>query len=124
MNPFDYLNSINDTKKNIMIDAQTEKGYNAFIINRGLSNFIDTAFLANAMNERHILDNKLQYDFLRNAVRKRKRYSKWSKPLQSNDLDVIKKYFKYNDEKAKEALKVISKENLAEIHKKINSTGL
>ena len=124
MSPFDYLNSINDTKKNIMIDAQTEKGYNAFIINRGLSNFIDTAFLANAMNERHILDNKLQYDFLRNAVRKRKRYSKWSKPLQSNDLDAIKKYFKYNDEKAKEALKVISKENLAEIHKKINSTGL
>jgi len=120
MNPFDIMNAINDTKKEV-ITADNEKSYNAFIINRGLSNFIDTVFLANAMNERHGLDNKLQYDFLMKAVRRRKRFSKWAKPLNSKDLDAIKIYFKYSDEKAKEALKVLSKDQIAEIHKKINT---
>ncbi len=121
MNPFDYLNSINSTKKNLMVDEETEKEYNPFLINRGLSNFIDTVFVANEMNQRHYLDKRLQYDFLRNIVRTRKRFSKWAKPIKSDDFDAVKEYFSYNNEKTREALKVLTKDDLAEIHRKINT---
>ena len=64
MNPFEFLNSINTTKKNLITDSDTEKEYNPFLVNRGLSNFIDTVFVANEMNQRHFMDKKMQYDFL------------------------------------------------------------
>ena len=79
MNPFDYLKSINTTKKNIMVDDLTEKEYNAFIINRGLSFFPDTVLYANEMNLNHHLDSRLQYDFLINIIKKKKRFTKWVK---------------------------------------------
>ena len=66
MNPFEYLNAINNTKKDLMVDEEAEKKYNAFMVNRGLSYFYDTALLANEMNRNHHLDNRLQFDFLIN----------------------------------------------------------
>tara|TARA_B100000131_G_scaffold245008_1_gene237749 strand:+ start:1170 stop:1550 length:381 start_codon:yes stop_codon:yes gene_type:complete len=121
MNPFEFLNSINTTKKNLITDSDTEKEYNPFLVNRGLSNFIDTVFVANEMNQRHFMDKKMQYDFLRHIVRKRKRFAKWNKPVKSDDLDAVKEYFGYNNMKATEALKILSPEDLSKIHQKINT---
>ena len=80
MNPFEYLNAINNTKKDIMIDDLAEKQYNSFMINRGLSYFQDTALIANEMNVNHHVDNRLQFQFFINIIRPRKRFSKWFKP--------------------------------------------
>ena len=74
MNPFDYVNSINDTKQDIMEDDNAERGYNSFLINRSLSYFSDTVGFANVVNQYHHIDNKLQYHFLINIIRKRKRF--------------------------------------------------
>ena len=69
MNHFDYLNSINDTKKDIMIDDLGEKDYNAFMVNRGLSYYNDTVIYANEMNKHAHADSRMQYDFLRAIIR-------------------------------------------------------
>ena len=120
MNPFDFLNSINTSKKNLITDDDTEREYNPFLVNRGLSNFIDTVYVANEMNQRHQLDKKMQYDFLRHIVRKRKRFAKWNKPVKSEDLEAVKTFYQYNNQKAAEALKILTPEALSEIHQKIN----
>ena len=80
MNPFEYTTAINYSKKNIMIDDIAEKAYNPFLVNRSLSYFHDTVLAANEMNINHHIDNRLQFDFFINIVRKRKRFSKWFKP--------------------------------------------
>jgi hypothetical protein len=104
MNPFDYLNSINWTKKNIMKDDIDEKAYNPFLVNRTLSYFQDTIAYANIMNQYHHLDNRLQYEFYINIIRQRKRFSKWIKPETSEDIEVIMEYYGYSNEKARQAL--------------------
>ena len=86
MNPFNYVNSINLSKKDIMITPEDEKAYNSFMVNRSLSYFSDTAVIANEMNRYHHLDSRLQYSFLINIIRKRKRFSKWVKPELEHDL--------------------------------------
>ena len=88
MNPFEYLNAINNTKKDIMIDDLSEKQYNSFMINRGLSYFQDTVLMANEMNVNHHIDNRLQFRFFINIIRPRKRFSKWFKPETENDVEV------------------------------------
>ena len=100
MNPFEYVNAINNTKKDIMIDDLAEKGYNSFMVNRSLSYFKDTVLYANEMNINHNIDNRLQFDFLINMVRKRKRFSKWEKVVSESDVEVVKEYYGYNNEKA------------------------
>ena len=107
MNPFSYVSSINDTKKDIMKDDIAEKGYNAFLINRSFSYFYDTVGLANVMNQYHHTDNKLQYHFLINTIRKRKRFSKWIKPETESDIEVVKAYYNYSNEKAKQVLPLL-----------------
>ena len=89
MNPFEFLNAINTTKKDVIVDDITEKAYNSFMVNRSLSYFNDTVVLANEMNRYHHLDNKLQFDFLINMVRKRKRFSKWIKPQIESDVEAV-----------------------------------
>lgn len=123
MKPFDYVNSINTTKKDIMVDDMTEKSYLPFMINRSLSYFADTVLMANEMNKHHHLDNRMQYDFLRNIVRKRKRFSKWSKKDDSNSIDLIKEYYGYNDSKARQVLPLIDKQHLDFIEKKLFKGG-
>ena len=123
MNPFDYLKSINTTKKNIMVDDLTEKEYNAFIINIGLSFFPDTVLYANEMNLNHHLDSRLQYDFLINIIKKKKRFTKWVKPQEIANLEVIKEYYGYSDEKAKSVLSLLNNEQIEELKKRIYKGG-
>ena len=123
MNPFEYLNSINDTKQDIMHDDITEKAYNPFMINRSLSYFQDTVFFANEMNRYHHLDKKLQFHFLINIVRKRKRFSKWNKPELVSDIDVVKEYYGYSNEKARQALTLLSPSQIEELRKKVSKGG-
>lgn len=123
MNPFEFLGSINNTKKDIMIDDVAEKEYNAFIINRGLSFFPDTILFANEMNLNHHLDSKLQYHFLINIIKKKKRFTKWVKPQEVANLEVIKEYYGYSDEKAKSVLSLLNNEQIEQLKQRIYKGG-
>lgn len=123
MNPFEYLNAINNTKKDIMVDDIAEKGYNAFMINRGLSYFNDTVLFANEMNRLHHTPNRVQFDFFINIIRKRKRFSKWMKPETVNDLEVVKEYYGYSNQKARQALTLLTPEQINNIKKKVDKGG-
>ena len=123
MNPFEYCNAINYTKKDIMVDDIAEKSYNPFMINRQLSYFPDTILAANEMNRNHHLDNRLQFDFFINIIRKRKRFSKWFKPEQISDLDVVKKYYGYSNEKAHQVLTILTTDQINELKRKVMTGG-
>ena len=123
MNPFEYVNSINYSKKDIMVDDIAERSYNPFMTNRSLSYFQDTVFFANEMNRYHHLENKLQFQFLLNIVRKRKRFSKWNKPELDSDIDVVKEYYGYSNEKARQALTLLSPSQIEELRKKVSKGG-
>lgn len=123
LSPFDFLNAINTSKKDLIVDDITEKQYNSFMVNRGLSYFRDTAIIANEMNRYHHLDNKLQNDFLINMVRKRKRFSKWLKPHIESDIEVIKLYYGYSNEKARQVLSLLSPTQIDGLKKKVNTGG-
>ena len=123
MNPFKFTDAINYTKQNIMIDDVTEKSYNSFLINRSLSYFPDTVLAANEMNRNHHIDNRLQFDFFINIVRKRKRFSKWFKPEQISDLETVKEYYGYSNEKARQILTLLSTEQINELKTKVAKGG-
>ena len=123
MNHFDYLNSINLTKQDIMVDDICEKAYNSFMVNRGLSYFADTVVIANEMNRHHQIDNKLQYHFLINMIRKRKRFSKWAKANKESDIDAVKEYYGYSNEKARQALTLLSPDQITIIKNKVSKGG-
>ena len=111
----DWLNSINFTKQNLIEDPLVEKEYVPYIINRSLSYFPDTLFHANEMNQKHFLPKKMQYDYLRTVVRKRRRFSKWDKKAEYSDLEFIKQYYGYSTKKALEILPLLSKDQIAYI---------
>ena len=123
MSPFDYLKAINETKEDVMLTPQDEKKYSSFIVNRGLSFFMDTIFQVNELNRNYHLEARLQFDYLLNSVRKKKRYSKWLKPEKLQDLDVVKEYYGFGNEKAKDALRILSEDQLAFIKDKLNQGG-
>jgi len=123
LSPFDFLNDINYAKQNIMVDDIAEKQYNPFMINRGLSYFNDTVLMANEMNLNAHLDNRLQFDFFINIVRKRKRFSKWFKPETASDVEAVKTYYGYSNEKAKSVLTVLSNEQIDELKTRMNKGG-
>jgi|TARA_B110000261_G_scaffold121963_1_gene136074 hypothetical protein len=123
LSPFDFLKSINDTKKNIMELPEHEKMYVPFVTNRSLSYFPDTVLLANEMNRYHHIDSKLQYQFLINIVRKRKRFSKWVKPEIENDIESVKEYYGYSNDKARQVLRLLSSEQLTIIRDKVSKGG-
>ena len=121
----DYLNSINHTTEYLIDDSdpQWEKKYPSFIINKCMSGFIDTIMFANEMNINHNLPTKLQYDFFINIVRKRKRFSPWLKKEKIQDLDAVKSYYGYSNEKAQQALKILTKEQITFIKNKLDIGG-
>ena len=123
ISPFDFLNSINMTKKDLMEDPDTEKQYVPFVVNRSLSYFPDTVAIANEMNKYHHLDSRLQYQFLINMIRKRKRFSKWVKPELENDLESVKEYYGYSNEKARQVLPLLSPSQLQQLKEKVNKGG-
>ena len=124
MTPFEYLKAINESKEDVMLTSQDEKKYAAFIVNRGLSFFMDTIFQANEINRNHHLDSRLQFDYLLNSIRQKKRYSKWLKSEKLDDLDIVKEYYGFGNEKAKNALQVLTDEQLAYIRRKLNQGGV
>lgn len=123
MNPFEYVNSINLSKKDLMVDDLAEKAYNPFTVNRSLSYFSDTVLAANEMNRYHHIDKKLQYQFFINIIRKRKRFSKWDKPESNSDVEVVKEYYGYSDEKARQVLPLFSSEQIRHLKEKVNKGG-
>ena len=123
MNPFEYLKAINETKKDIMVDDIAEKEYNPFIINRGLSFFKDTILYANEMNRYHHLDHRVQFDFFINIIRKKKRWSKWIKASDIDNLELIKEYYGYSNEKAKSVLSLLNNAQIEELKQRIYKGG-
>lgn len=124
MNPFEFINSINNTKVNLMDqNEEVETKYNSFLTNRSLSYFPDTVLMSNEMNRLHHLDNKMQYDFLINIVRKKKRFSKWDKPEQRDDIECVKRYFGYSETKAKQVVGLLSESQITTIKSKVSIGG-
>tara|TARA_B100000925_G_C21778207_1_gene375081 strand:- start:209 stop:589 length:381 start_codon:yes stop_codon:yes gene_type:complete len=123
MNHFDYLKSITDSKEDIMVDDLAEKDYNAFMVNRGLSYYNDTVIYANEMNKNSHIDSRLQFDFLKQIIRKRKRFSKWNKADKLADIEVIKEYYGYSRDKAYQVLPLLSKDKIDHLRKKISKGG-
>jgi hypothetical protein len=121
----DFLTAINVSKKNLMEeDPLTEKEYAPFVVNRSLSYFQDTVLHANEVNLRGHLENRLQNDYLLNSIRRNKRFSRWLKPENNEDIDAIKEYYSCNYRKAHEIAKVLTGEQLSLIHKRLKRGGL
>ena len=121
----DYLNSINFTKKNLMKSEDKEwiKKYPAFIINKILSGFQDTIMLVNEVNRNHFLDKDMQYSFLLNSIRSKKRFSPFLRASKLKDIGLVKEYYGYSNEKAKTVLDILTKDQLKLIKEKLYKGG-
>ena len=121
----DYLTAINWSKKKLMDtdDEAWEKKYPPYIINKGLSYFSDTVMMANEMNRLHHASKHMQFSFLINTIRSQKRVSKWLKASKIKDLDVVKQYFGYSNNRAREALSLLSKKQIDYIKEKLYKGG-
>ena len=120
------MNAINYSKDDIFLEdpEYANKSYSPYVINRCLSYFPDTILHSNEMNSKSFLDNKMQYDYYRFSLRKRKRFSKWLKEEKSKDLDVVKEYFNYSNRQAKEALRILTSDDLQEIRDFLDVGGV
>jgi len=123
ISPFDFINAIHHGKDNLIVDDWSEKQYNPYIINKGLSYGHDTVIPANEMNSRPHLDKILQFHFLINIVRPRKRYNKWIKAEKIDDLEVVKEYHGYSTEKAKQVLPLLNSSIIEDMKRKITKGG-
>ena len=125
MSPFDYVNEILQGKKQLVVDDMSEKSYEPFLTNKALSYHRDCILFANEMNRRHFLDKKLQNDYLLNTIRSRKRpFNKWVKAEKSEDIACVKTYFGLSDSKARDALRLLSDEQIQELKEKTDIGGL
>ena len=121
----DWLNSINFNKQNLIEeDPSTIKDYAPYIINRCLSGNIDSILFANEMNKYSFLDKDMQYSFYLNTLRKRKRFSPWLRKDKVTDLEIIKQYYGYSNEKASNALKILTPEQIKFIKQRLETGGL
>jgi hypothetical protein len=122
--PFEFINSINFTKEDLIVDDWSEKQYVSYIVNKGLSFGSDTVIPANEMNSRPHLDKKLQFQFLINTIRPKKRYNKWVKPEKIETIDIIKTYYGYSNEKARQALSILTSDQIDYLKQKLEKGGL
>lgn len=120
----DWLNSINLTKNDLSEDQDEIKKYPAYIVNRCLSGHIDAILFANEMNKNSHLSKDMQYQFLLHTIRKKKRFSPWLRQDKIADLELVKKYYGYSNEKAQQALKILTPEQIKFIHKKLDTGGI
>ena len=122
----EYLNAINFTKKNVMNsdDPMWEKKYPAFIVNKMLSGFSDTVMLVNEMNRNHFLDRDMQFQFLLNSIRSKKRFTPFLRASKIKDIECVKEYYGYSNEKAKSALDILTKEQLKLIKERLYKGGI
>jgi len=121
----DYLPAINHTKKNLMDsdDPMWEKKYPAFMVNKVLSGFQDTVMLSNEMNRNHFLDRDMQFQFLLNSIRSKKRFTPFLKAGKIKDIECVKEYYGYSNDKAKSALNILTKEQLKLIKESLYKGG-
>lgn len=118
-NPFDYVNTINTTKKNMMRgsenDELAERGYNPWIVNNALSYFPDTILHSNLMNINHHIPSRPQYEFFLSSLRPKKRFAKWVKEEVNDDLELVMKYFEFNRSNARDAMSLLTVDDINEI---------
>jgi len=121
----DWLNTINSSKKNLIDeDSLLESKYPAFIVNKCMAGHLDAIMFANEMNLNPNLDKKLQYDFYLNTLRSKKRFSPWVRKDELKNLELVKSYYGYSTEKAKQALPLLTDKQLTFISKKLDTGGL
>ena len=120
----DWLNSINFTKENLIEDPSTIKDYAPYVINRCLSGNLDSIMYANEMNKYSFLQKDMQYSFYLNSLRKKKRFSPWLRKDKVTDLEIIKQYYGYSNEKASNALKILTPEQINYIKQRLETGGL
>ena len=122
----DYLNAINYTKENLLDteDESVEKDYTPFVVKRCLSYFIDTVLYVNEMNRLPHIDKRMQFDYLLNSVRKNKRYSKWLKRESEENLELVKEFYGYSDQKAREILDIITEDDMVWMRENLDTGGL
>ena len=121
----DYINAINYTKEPLL-DTEDEdwvKKYPSYIVNKCIAPFPDSVMLVNEINQLHHLDKKLQFDFLINSLRPRKRYAPWMKAKKLESLEYVKEFYGYNNEKAKAALDILNDEQISAIKERLNKGG-
>ena len=120
----DWLNSINFTKQDLREeDPDVIKDYAPYIINRCLSGHLDCIMFANEMNKYSFLDKDMQYSFYLNTLRKKKRFSPWLRKDKVTDLEIIKQYYGYSNEKASQALKILTPEQIKFIKQRLDTGG-
>ena len=122
----DYLQAINETKKPLLDsdDTEWEKKYPPFVINRCLSMFYDTVMHSNEMNGLHFLPKTMQFHYLINSIRKKKRFGgKWLSQAKLKDMDIVKEYYGFSNAKAKEALTLLTKDQIETIRNSLNKGG-
>jgi hypothetical protein len=121
----DWLKSINETKTNLVDnDSTIETKYPSYIVNRCMSGQIDTLMFANEMNINNHLDSKLQYDSLLYTLRKKKRFSPWMRKNELSNLSIVKEYYGYSDDKARQVLPLLTEDQLNIITRRLNTGGL
>ena len=120
---FDFVAAVSYTKEQLIVDEESEKKYNPFMVNKALSFGQDTIFFANAMNEQSHLPKKLQFDFFINSLRPMKRYNAWVKGEKDEVIELIQQYFGYNVNKAREALRILTPDQLNDIKMKMSTGG-
>lgn len=123
ISPFEFINAIHYSKDNLIVDDWSEKQYNPYLINKGLSYGHDTVIPANEMNSRPHLDKMLQFQFLINIIRPRKRFNKWIKAEKIDDLEIVKEYYGYSTDKAKQVLPLLNSSIIDEMKKRITKGG-
>ena len=122
--PFDFVKSVTQTKENIWNNEETDKSqYVPYIVNKALSGFPDCLLFANELNQYPEMDKQMQYLYYLNIIRQSKRFSKWLKKTEDDNLELVKAYFKYDNKKAKSALKVLTTEQLEEIKNRMHTGG-
>ena len=124
MNPFDFVSAVSYTKQDIMPDTLAEKAYNPFITNKALSYHQDSVLFANEMNSRYHLDHRLQFQFLINTLRQRKRFSRWEKSEKFQDLDVVKEYYGCSSKRAEEYLSLLDDDSILKLNENMSKGGI
>ena len=121
----EYLKAVNQTKEPLMDgdDEEWERKYPPFIVNKCVAPFADTIMLVNEINQLPNVDKKMQFDFLLNSLRPRKRFTPWLKATKLENLEYVKEFYGYNNEKAKSALDILSDEQISAIKQKLNKGG-
>jgi hypothetical protein len=124
MTPFDFINAITENKKDLFEDPQASKDYTPFMINKGLSFYPDTILYANEMNQRVIIPTQWQFEFLKNSIIKKKRFSKWhKKDVQPEQVRLVMKHYKYSEKRAYEIIELLTPNQIEEIRLSYETGG-